>query len=64
MITVPVPLHNPVRRGTYQQLAAKGLISWETAQDIAAVKAPRGAEELAAVFDPETGDCAPGGDPQ
>ena len=27
-------------RGTYKQLAAKGLVSWETAQDIAAVKAP------------------------
>ena len=27
-------------RGTYKQLAAKGLISWETAQDIGAVKAP------------------------
>ena len=29
-----------VLRGTYKQLAAKGLGSWETAQDIAAVKAP------------------------
>src|SRR4051812_2178085 len=29
-----------VIRGAYHQLAAKGLISWETAQDIAAVKAP------------------------
>jgi hypothetical protein len=29
-----------VLRGTYQQLAGKGLIAWETAQDIAAVKAP------------------------
>ena len=28
-----------VLRGTYKQLAAKGLVSWETAQDIAAVKA-------------------------
>src|SRR3954452_23713624 len=27
-------------RGAYHQLASKGLISWETAQDIAAVKAP------------------------
>jgi integrase/recombinase XerD len=27
-------------RGAYHQLAAKGLIPWETAQDIAAVKAP------------------------
>src|SRR5256885_12191801 len=29
-----------VLRGTYQQLAAKGLVSWETAQDIGAVKSP------------------------
>ena len=29
-----------VLRGTYKQLATKGLVSWETAQDIAAVKAP------------------------
>ena len=29
-----------VLRGTYKQLAAKGLIAWEAAQDIAAVKAP------------------------
>src|SRR4051812_5688243 len=29
-----------VLRGTLEQLAAKGLISWETAQDIGAVKAP------------------------
>src|SRR5215470_18849296 len=29
-----------VIRGTYHQLAAKGLVSWETAQDIGAVKAP------------------------
>jgi integrase/recombinase XerD len=29
-----------VLRGTYHQLAAKGLVSWETAQDIATVKAP------------------------
>jgi hypothetical protein len=28
-----------VLRGAYQQLTAKGLLSWETAQDIAAVKA-------------------------
>src|SRR4051812_32530537 len=28
-----------VLRGAYEQLAAKGLVSWETAQDIAAVKA-------------------------
>jgi site-specific recombinase XerD len=29
-----------VLRGAYQQFAAKGLVPWETAQDIAAVKAP------------------------
>src|SRR5215471_307568 len=29
-----------VLRGTYHQLAAKGLIAWETAQDIGAIKAP------------------------
>jgi site-specific recombinase XerD len=29
-----------VLRGTYHQLSAKGLIAWETAQDIGAVKAP------------------------
>ena len=29
-----------VLRGTYQQFASKGLVSWETAQDIGAVKAP------------------------
>jgi integrase/recombinase XerD len=29
-----------VLRGTYKQLAAKGLLPWETAQDIAAIKAP------------------------
>jgi site-specific recombinase XerD len=29
-----------VLRGTYRQFAEKGLIPWETAQDIAAVKAP------------------------
>ena len=29
-----------VLRGTYKQLAAKGVIAWETAQDIAAIKAP------------------------
>ena len=30
-----------VLRGTYKQLAAKGLVAWETAQDIAAIDAPR-----------------------
>jgi site-specific recombinase XerD len=29
-----------VLRGTYRELAAKGLISWETAQDISAISAP------------------------
>ena len=27
-------------RGTYKQLAAKGLVPWESAQDIAAIRAP------------------------
>src|SRR5262245_56000546 len=30
-----------VLRGTYRELAAKGLIPWETAQDIAAIQAPQ-----------------------
>jgi site-specific recombinase XerD len=34
-----------VLRGTYKQLAAKGLIAWETAQDIAAIPAPTGVEK-------------------
>jgi site-specific recombinase XerD len=29
-----------VIRGTYQQLAAKGLVAWEVAQDIAAIRGP------------------------
>jgi len=34
-----------VLRGTYKQLAAKGLVSWETARDIAAIQAPTGVEK-------------------
>jgi integrase/recombinase XerD len=34
-----------VLRGTYKQLAAKGLIAWTTAQDIAAITAPAGVEK-------------------
>jgi site-specific recombinase XerD len=34
-----------VLRGIYKQLAAKGLVSWETAQDIAAIQAPTGVEK-------------------
>src|SRR5262245_12460823 len=30
-----------VLRGTYRELAAKGLVPWETAQDISAVQAPK-----------------------
>jgi site-specific recombinase XerD len=30
-----------VLRGTYKQLAAKGLVGWETAQDISAISAPK-----------------------
>jgi integrase/recombinase XerD len=40
MTSATVARRLSVLRGAYQQLAAKGLISWETAQDIAAVKAP------------------------
>ena len=39
MATATVARRLSVLRGAYQQLAAKGLISWETAQDIAAIKA-------------------------
>jgi len=34
-----------VLRGAYKQLAAKGLFSWEIAQDIAAIPAPPGVEK-------------------
>ena len=40
MTSATVARRFSVLRGAYEQLAAKGLISWETAQDIAAVKAP------------------------
>jgi site-specific recombinase XerC len=39
MSTATIARRLSVLRGAYRQLAAKGLISWETAQDIAAVKA-------------------------
>jgi site-specific recombinase XerD len=39
MTSATVARRLSVLRGTYKQLAAKGLVSWETAQDIAAVKA-------------------------
>ena len=39
MTSATVARRLSVLRGTYRQLAAKGLIAWETAQDIAAVKA-------------------------
>ncbi len=39
MTTATIARRLSVLRGAYQQLAAKGLISWESAQDIAAVKA-------------------------
>ena len=39
MTTATVARRLSVIRGAYQQFAAKGLVSWETAQDIAAVKA-------------------------
>ena len=34
-----------VLRGVYKQLAAKGLVSWETAADIAAIQAPTGIQK-------------------
>ena len=52
-----------VLRGTYHQLAAKGLIAWETAQDIGAVKAPPVPEELDPVIDGAASHFAFGGDP-
>jgi site-specific recombinase XerD len=39
MTTATVARRLSVLRGAYEQLAAKGLIAWETAQDIAAIKA-------------------------
>ena len=64
MTSATVARRLSVLRGSYQQLAAKGLISWETAQDIAAVKAAGVPEEFHAVLDPEAGDRTPGGDPE
>jgi site-specific recombinase XerD len=40
MTSATVARRLSVLRGAYDQLAAKRLVSWETAQDIAAVKAP------------------------
>ena len=40
MTSATVARRLSVLRGAYEQLAAKGLVSWETAKDIAAVKAP------------------------
>ena len=40
MASATVARRLSVLRGAYEQLAAKGFVSWETAQDIAAVKAP------------------------
>ncbi len=40
MASATVARRLSVLRGAYEQLATKGLVSWETAQDIAAVKAP------------------------
>jgi site-specific recombinase XerD len=39
MTSATVARRLSVLRGSYEQLAAKGLIAWETAQDIAAIKA-------------------------
>lgn len=40
MTSATVARRLSVLRGAYEQFAAKGLVSWETAQDIAAVNAP------------------------
>jgi hypothetical protein len=40
MTSATVARRLSVLRGAYEQLAAKGLVTWATAQDIAAVKAP------------------------
>ena len=40
MASATVARRLSVLRGAYKQLAAKGLVTWETAQDIAAVKRP------------------------
>ena len=47
--------------GAYKELAAKGLVPWETAQDIGAVQGPRRAEELNTVLDPAAGHFDVGG---
>jgi hypothetical protein len=39
MASATVARRLSVLRGAYGQLAAKGLVPWETAQDIAAIKA-------------------------
>jgi hypothetical protein len=50
-----------VLRGTYHQLAAKGLVPWETAQDIGAVKAP-GVQENSTPSLTQTGGVWPSSD--
>ena len=40
MTSATVARRLSVLRGAYEQFAAKGLVSWEIAQDIAAIKAP------------------------
>ena len=63
MTSATVARRLSVLRGAYEQLAAKGLISWETAQDIAAVKAPGVQKNATPVADPAAGDRPAGGDP-
>ena len=52
-----------VLRGTYHQLAAKGLIVVGDRPGHRRSEGPRGAKELHPVFDREAGHRAPGGDP-
>ena len=57
------PRRLSVLRGTYKQLAAKGLVPWETAQDIAAVKAPGVQKNSTPSLTQKQAIRAPGGDP-
>ena len=52
-----------VLRGTYKQLAAKGMVSWVTAQDIAAVQAPSVQKNATPSLHPAAGRDDAGSDP-
>ena len=63
MASATVARRLSVLRGAYEQLAAKGLVSWETAQDIAAVKAPGVQKNAIALAHAEAGDRPLAGHP-